>query len=129
MSILGFLSKGTWHRCKNLRLAPFRSLGASAESLGNGVSHEIKQARESKIGIHVMLDDVKGEIVEAAKGPHRNRQQNGYAKRGGQHQKQCRGSDPSEQKEKSFEVNQSRVFDVRHFDVPLLVTRRLAAGR
>ncbi|WP_157947574.1 hypothetical protein [Abditibacterium utsteinense] len=78
------------------------------------MKEERTQAREFKARIDVFLDDVKREIIKAAKAPNRNEQQKGRAKRKVFAEQNARRDDSRQQKQKAFEDDEARRFEVAH---------------
>lgn len=99
------------------RAAPFRDarqLHSSDLLSADDVTGKVPQAGESKGGIHVVLNHIEGEVVEAAKAPDRDDQQEGNRRTGRVAEQQSRCKDAEEKKEHAFQLDEPGIGEVSH---------------
>ena len=80
----------------------------------NKVSAKRPQPGKPVAAVHIMLDDIKREVVEPAKTPDRDSEQYGDFQRGLVQEKQHRSEQTDEKEQNALELDQSGRRDVFH---------------
>ncbi len=78
------------------------------------IAEERPQPGEAVARVHVMFDDVEGEIIEPAETPDTNRQQHANLKGWSFQDQQDRGDQADDQEQDAFEFDHAGISEVFH---------------